>query len=253
MSYFNEYLSGTYSVYLYLPFSKAAKSVRDLSRKLRGKSTTHTQQTSLKKVKWNQVIDSSFFRLTELEKNNGNVRVSELGILSLLAKQCSEQSSIFEIGTFDGRTTLNLAINSPDSCEVITLDLPPDTETRFNVDSGERHFIDKPESGARYKSTLSHTNVSNKIQQQYGDSATFDFSPYHDKCSLIFVDGSHAYDYAISDTQNAMKMIRKGGIIIWHDYGVWEGVTRALEEIEQKENIGLKHIAGTSLVYWKNS
>ena len=49
-----------------------------------------------------------------------------------------------------------------------------------------------------------------------------------------------------------MKMVKKGGVIIWHDYGIWEGVTRALEEIEEKEKIGLKNISGTSLVYWKN-
>ena len=44
----------------------------------------------------------------------------------------------------------------------------------------------------------------------------------------------------------------KGGVIIWHDYGIWEGVTRALEELEERENLGLKNISGTSLVYWKN-
>ncbi len=251
MSHLNEYLSGSYSVYLYLPFSRAAKIFRDFSRKIRGKSQKHTQQTSLPQASWNRLINSTRFRLVEMKKNNGNVRVSELGILSLLAKQCAENSTIFEIGTFDGRTTLNLAINSPDSCDVITLDLPRETETRFDVDSGEKHFINKPESGARYKNTLTYTDTNNKIQQKYGDSATFDFSPYDDKCSLIFVDGSHAYDYAMSDTENAMKMVSAGGIIIWHDYGVWEGVTKALEEIEKNESLGLRHIAGTSLAYWK--
>ena len=49
-----------------------------------------------------------------------------------------------------------------------------------------------------------------------------------------------------------MDMIKSGGVIIWHDYGIWEGVTKALEEIESKEKYGLKNIKGTSLVYWKN-
>ena len=47
-------------------------------------------------------------------------------------------------------------------------------------------------------------------------------------------------------------MVSRGGIILWHDYGIWEGVTKALEEIESSENLGLKNIAGTSLAYWKN-
>ncbi|RUM52151.1 MAG: hypothetical protein DSY87_07450 [Methylococcus sp.] len=55
------------------------------------------------------------------------------------------------------------------------------------------------------------------------------------------------------DTKEAIKMVRKGGVIIWHDYGLWKGVTRALEEIERKDNMGLRNIAGTSLVYWRKS
>jgi hypothetical protein len=69
----------------------------------------------------------------------------------------------------------------------------------------------------------------------------------------VFVDGSHAFEYTLSDTKEAIKMVRKGGVIIWHDYGLWKGVTRALEEIERKDNMGLRNIAGTSLVYWRKS
>ena len=46
-------------------------------------------------------------------------------------------------------------------------------------------------------------------------------------------------------------MVCKGGVVVWHDYGIWEGVTKALEEMEQRERLGLTHIRGTSLVYWK--
>lgn len=252
MSDFTERLSGTYSLHLYLPISKIAKTFRQFSRKIRGKTHQHTQSTQLPTIKWNQLIDSENFKLIDLKKNNGNVRISELGILSLLAKQCVNNTTIFEIGTFDGRTTLNLAINSPNHCHIVTLDLPRNTETKYNVNDGEVHFIDKPESGTRYKQTLSHAAACKKITQQYGDSATFDFSSYQRQCSLVFVDGSHAYDYAMSDSRHAQNMVRPGGIVIWHDYGIWQGVTKALEEIEAAEKLGLKHIDGTSLVYWRN-
>ena len=85
-----------------------------------------------------------------------------------------------------------------------------------------------------------------------GDSATFDFSPYYGTCSLVFVDGSHAYDYALSDTDRALKLVGRNGVVIWHDYGIWEGVSQALEEIEREKNLGLESIRGTSLVYWRN-
>jgi hypothetical protein len=90
-----------------------------------------------------------------------------------------------------------------------------------------------------------------KIHQLLGDSATFDYSPYRNSCSLVFVDGSHAYEYVMADTRAAMSMVKKNGVIIWHDYGIWEGVTRALEELDEREHFGLRNISGTSLVYWK--
>ncbi len=91
-----------------------------------------------------------------------------------------------------------------------------------------------------------------KITQLTGDSAGFDYTKHTDRCSLVFVDGSHAYDYAKADTETALKLVSKDGIVIWHDYGIWPGVTAALEEIDKEKGLGLKNIKGTSLVYWKN-
>ena len=247
----NAYLAGQYAK-LYIPLSGFARKLRNISRKIRGKTNKFSQKTSLPTVKWQRCIRNGLIRLVETKKENGNVRISELGILSLLAKRCAEGSCIFEIGTFDGRTTLNLALNSPDSCKIFTLDLPQDEETVFNVDVGEKHFIDKPESGMRYKQcNAGLSNYTKKITQLMGDSAKFNFTPFEGKCSLVFVDGSHAYEYAIKDSDSAFRIIIKGGVIIWHDYGVWQGVTDALEELEEKNNLGLKHIYGTSLVYWQ--
>jgi len=247
-----EYLWGIYSIRIYIPFSRVAKRFRDISRKIRGKTCEHTQITALQRVSWNSLFKKESIRLVETKKENGNVRISELGIISLLAKRCQKDSIIFEIGTFDGRTTLNLAINSLQTCKIYTLDLPQNKETKFNVEGGEKHFIDKQEPGLRYKSfDEGFSKYKAKITQLLGDSATFDFSPFENKCGLVFVDGSHAYEYACVDSYSALKMVKDGGIVIWHDYGVWRAVTQALEELEEKEELGLRHIAGTSLVYWK--
>ena len=39
--------------------------------------------------------------------------------------------------------------------------------------------------------------------------------------------------------------------MLWHDYGVWPGVTQALEELEAARRLGLVNIRGTSLVFWR--
>jgi hypothetical protein len=181
------------------------------------------------------------------------VRISELGILSALAADCEDGTNLFEIGTFDGRTTLNLALNSPAQCVIYTLDLPPGLETRFSLAEGERHMVEKPRPGSRYEKYRETYPAVAKIHQLLGDSAAFDYSPYKDSCSLVFVDGSHHYEYVMSDTRAAMHMAKRGGVVVWHDYGIWEDVTKALEELEEREGYGLRHVRGTSLVYWKKA
>ena len=248
-----ELIDGIYALWVYLPLSGLSRKWRRFSRKLRGKKGTLLQDITLPSVSWKQYTKLRSVKLWEQDKANGNIRVSELAILNLLARGVDEHSNIFEIGTFDGRTSLNLALSSPDNCKIYTLDLKPEMDTVYQLASGEEHMVEKVMSGERIKKYIStDKDMSNKIHQLFGDSANFDFSPYYNTCSLVFVDGSHAYDYALSDTEHAKKMVKKGGIIIWHDYGIWEGVTQALEEIEQKESMGLVNISGTSLVYWKN-
>jgi hypothetical protein len=46
-------------------------------------------------------------------------------------------------------------------------------------------------------------------------------------------------------------LVRPKGVVLWHDYGVWPGVTQALEELETARHLGLVHIRGTSLVFWR--
>ena len=96
-----------------------------------------------------------------------------------------------------------------------------------------------------------HAGAAGRIIQLYGDSAQFDWSPHLGRAGLVFVDGSHAYDYVIADSDTAFRLVAKKGMVIWHDYGVWDGVTRALEEIEASRYLGLRHVRGTSLVVWK--
>lgn len=192
--------------------------------------------------------------MTELycpEKKNGNVRLEELAILNLLAADCEPGDTIFEIGTFDGRTTLNLALSSHASIPVHSLDLLPDTDTVHGLDPGERHMVDSPQSGRRLKQVMQQVPaLASRITQLYGDSALFDFSPYRQRCGMVFIDASHTYEYVLSDTRAALAMIRPGGVIVWHDYGIWSGVTQALETLRESEGLDIANIAGTSLAYW---
>ena len=185
--------------------------------------------------------DETAVVLPEPEGREGNVTLLELLVLTRLVRE-KGPATIFEIGTFDGRTTLALAANAPHNATVYTLDLPPEVRPAHALAPGERQYVDKAAPGTRIRGAHAA-----KVRQLAGDSATFDFSPY--SCDLIFVDGSHAYEYVVSDSQRAMNMLRGGrGTIVWHDYGEWEEVTRALNELSRTPAFaGLRWVEGTTL------
>jgi hypothetical protein len=241
--------SGIYARSVYHPVARLARALRDLSRDLRGKPRGSTR---LPAAAWSELFWRAPIRLVETAKASGNVNLAELAVLATAAAAIPPGSAVVEIGTFDGRTTLNLAINAPADAPVFTLDLPPDLAPRFALAGGERQFVDKPLPGARYRDAgPPWRGPAARITQLLGDSATFDWSAHLGRAGLVFVDGSHAYDYAVYDSATALRLVGKKGVVIWHDYGIWDGVTRALEDLEANRGLGLRHISGTSLVVWK--
>jgi predicted O-methyltransferase YrrM len=188
-------------------------------------------------------------RVYALDAVDGNVTEKELVVLNSLVVS-SNAKSIFELGTFDGRTTRNLAANAGDGGHVLTLDLPRAAVANLTtpIHAHEERYVDKDLSGARYRGTTEEA----RITQLYGDSGTFDFSRYFGTIDFVFVDASHAYRYVINDSLVALKLLsEEGGVIAWHDYGRWDGVTRALNDLRANHQgfAELSCIEGTTLAF----
>ena len=245
-------LNGIFARSVYLPVSIFGRALRQVSRRARG--VTRGQATSLPVVRWQDLFPAMPIRLTEARKNAGDVNLSELAVLATAVAAAAGGGEVIEIGTFDGRTTLNLAINAPAQYAVFTLDLPADVAPKFALEEAERVLVEKPRSGRRFiEAPAEWKAAAGRITQLFGDSAAFDWSAHFGRAGLVFVDGSHAHDYVIADTDTALRLVAHKGVVIWHDYGVWDGVTRALEEIEASRRLGLRHVRGTSLVVWKSA
>lgn len=52
-----------------------------------------------------------------------------------------------------------------------------------------------------------------------------------DELDFCFIDASHAYEDVKADILAWLPKIKKGGYLFCHDYGLFEGVTRAVDEI----------------------
>ncbi|WP_221390139.1 O-methyltransferase [Dyadobacter sp. NIV53] len=176
----------------------------------------------------------------------GHTTEFELKVISNLVKKLNPKT-IFEIGTFQGRTTLNMALNTEPDAKIITLDLPSSDldSTQMKIEEGEIRYVKKESSGERF---VGHP-MAYKINQVYGDSATFSFAEYENSVDLAFIDGSHAYEYVLNDSRKILSIMRTGGLIIWHDYTNWQGVWSALNELYQTDYQfkNIRHIGGTSI------
>lgn len=185
-------------------------------------------------------------RLREPVSTDGNVTLLELAILNALVA-ARQPRRIFEIGTFDGRTALNFAANAP-LATVHTLDLPPAVEPALPLHSDDRAFIRRSQGGERGR-RFRDAPERERIVQLYGDSARFDYGGFAGAIDFVFVDGSHSYEYVLSDSRNALAMAAPGSLVVWHDYGEWPGVTRALNDLQATEPrfAGLRHVRETTL------
>jgi len=175
--------------------------------------------------------------------------LEQLACLAMLTK-ASAPSVVFEIGTFRGRTALNFALNSPPECTVYTLDLPPDARqgTLDAVNAADSAIIRASDTGCEYRGTA----VEGKIEQLFGDSQTFDFSPYYGRCDLVYIDGAHHYEAVRCDSANAVKMVKPGGFILWDEfanYGDYNDVTRAV--IHDFGSDQIVQIEKTQLAAWR--
>jgi predicted O-methyltransferase YrrM len=205
----------------------------------------------LPKISNSDVISSEQITIVEPHSRYGNVDLDELAIINGIVLK-EKPKKIFEIGTFDGKSTLNIAYHLEDDGQIYTLDLP---EKEFNkiVELGHLDHLRTGITVRAEKIMKTELKCKNRIKRLYGDSLTFDFKPFYNSIDFVFVDGDHNYNYAFNDSEIALKLIGlKGGVILWHDYRNNVGVVSAIEStLKIHPDLNIYHIEGTSLAYCK--
>jgi predicted O-methyltransferase YrrM len=149
---------------------------------------------------------------------------------------------ILEIGTYDGFTALNLAANLDDGGEVCTLDLPLDQQARSAQIS---NTCDPEIVGSKFRGE----KEAKKIRQLWADSTKAEWECFGSAFDMIVIDGCHDYPYVKSDSLNAVRHVRPGGTVFWHDYGQFPDVSRALDELAR--DYPIVAIRGTRLACFR--
>lgn len=163
-------------------------------------------------------------------------------ILCALAK-FSEAKKIAEIGTFEGNTALNLAANTAPEALIFTIDMPPDWSGHLEIKVPDIKV--NVTEGSKTGRQFHNTEYAEKIRQVFSDSASLDWNQLPLPLDFVFIDGCHDYAYVQKDTSNALQSLRPGGLIVWHDYGMYEDVSRVVDETGRR--ISTRAIRGTRL------
>lgn len=214
---------------------KGGVAVRMVYKHLR---RTLPLEHEIAEISIDQVIEipSEGYTMADLNFTGGNTTTIELAYLANIVKSFKPDTCL-EIGTFNGRSTLHIALNTLAESKIYTIDLP--NEQREPAYQN----IDLLFNQKKY------TCLKNKIEVLHGDSKNYDFGFLENSVDFVFVDGNHSMEYAINDSQIALSVLRPGGVILWHDYIVWDGVTEALDLLSKNEpQLKLVNLKGTSLV-----
>jgi len=173
-------------------------------------------------------------------------------IVSLcLICQIVKPKIVFEIGTLNGYSTLHFALNTANDSKIYTLDLPKRSATQpvLGVSLSDKANIAASLRSDKYY--FDNSDVASRIECLYGDSAKFNFSPFHGQVDFFFIDGAHSYEYVRSDTLNALKCCHQGSVIAWHDFGrvgLYQDVTKWLLELSRTSH-DVFAIPGGSLAF----
>ena len=188
-------------------------------------------------------IEEVSVKIGAIDPDTGHANHVDMLYVVAMARHLKARA-MFEFGTYLGRTTRHLAEGAPDG-RVYTLDLDPQGPKPPKLGGAISAVLDRGLQGHFYRAS----QAAERVVQLHGDSRTFDYRPLLGSMDFIFVDASHYYEPVKNDTEQALKLLRPGGTIVWHDYAEkTPEVIQALTELG--ERLPLFHIQKTSLVVY---
>ena len=167
------------------------------------------------------------------------------------------------ISTNKFRTYVEIGIWKGDTLEHVAKECPS-LKKIFGIDPLKKKFNDIKEFS--YTCSMNEPLKSDKELDKIYEFLLNRFKKYGDKLTilrttsekaaenfdkesldLVFIDGIHLYDYVKQDIKLWFPKIKKGGILMGHDYGSgFPGVAKAVNELIKKEDLHL----GDDATWW---
>jgi predicted O-methyltransferase YrrM len=175
------------------------------------------------------------------KRMRGWLAPAEGELLYNLAKQCTGEGVIVEIGSWVGKSTVHLAAGSQEGSQVPVFAVDPHTGCTVHLEQGEMDTL------ARLKTNLERAGVQDlvtPIVKTSEDAAkTFD-----QPIELLFIDGVHFYEYVTLDCELWLPKLIAGGTVALHDTATDSGPKRAVAEaiLSSRQYSGARNVSSTT-------
>lgn len=190
-------------------------------------------------------LESGFGSLVESECLCGLLRAE---VDAALRREGNLPLCLFEIGTHRGAGICHFHAMAPEM-ELHSLNVLPEHLTHLPRQQA-CEILPREEIGRMAM------EAGVPFVQHFGNSRTFDWEALASRQTfdVVFVDGSHEQFTVLADTLHALRILKPGGLIIWHDYKVTDEPGRqvfaALNDLDEHEFGGqIHHVEGTWLAY----
>lgn len=142
------------------------------------------------------------------------------GLADFCKKYIKNTDLVVEVGAYAGEGSVILAALAK---QVVCVD---PWENGYDDLDGASNTADKAEKvfDERVKEVKNITKIKGKsedIVKKFDDGSV----------DVVYIDASHKYEDVKKDLQMWLPKVKNGGILSGHDYGAFEGVTRAVNEI----------------------
>ncbi len=138
---------------------------------------------------------------------------------------CRPGGRIVEIGSFQGRSTIVLALAAPDDAEIVAIDphagndRGPGEIDGFEAEASDDH--------SRFESNLERAGVRGRVThvREFSDRA---HGRVAGEIDVLYIDGAHRYGPARADIRDWGAKVADGGAMLIHDSFSSVGVTLAI-------------------------
>jgi predicted O-methyltransferase YrrM len=187
----------------------------------------------------------------------GSITLVDQVVLVLLAK-IIQPTKIIEIGTYKGFTTRLFIENTPDTCEVVSIDLPRELTEHLSegdlkgalvsAELNDDYLRKRQEvDGEVYVASITNEQRQ-RLRLVKQDSTKIDFKAMFETAEMIFIDGGHEHGIVAADTRNAFDVVKRG-VVVWHDYSsnIHGDVSEFLEDFSKSHAVF--HVANSLIAF----